>query len=166
MIKNNLIFLTLFFLLSCSAIDFSYKEDMDITNPIYNKVGYFFSGKEIVGIYGFASVSLGRNKTPEYTLDINIKEEKTKKSVQKNQVVSKIDYSLTFGYLLQNISTNCVVYKEEIVSRFSYTPKSSGENFGSDISLEKKYELVGRENLSIFLKNINGRPLNICIDEN
>ena len=166
MIKKLLTSLILFFLFSCSTIDFSYKSDMDITNPIYNKVNYFFSGKEIVGIYGFASVSLGKNKNPEYKLDINIKEKVTKKSVEKNQVVSKIDYSLVFSYLLKNLNSDCIVYREEIVSRFSYTPKSSGENFGSDISLEKQYELAGKNNLSTFLKNINDRQLNICIDEN
>ena len=164
-IKTPLI-IVLFFLSSCSSIDFNYKSSRDITNPIYNKVKYTFDGKELVGIYGYASLYFGSNDDPLYDMYITINENITKKSIQKNQALSKADYELTFNYLLKKSNSGCVVYDQNVVSRFSYSPKSSGENFGSDKSLEKLYELVGRENLADFLKGLNGKDLSLCLNEN
>lgn len=156
----------LFFLTACSSIDFNYKNNRDIINPIYNKVKYTFEGKELVSIYSVASLYFGSNDDPIYEMSIRINEKVTKKSVQKNQALSKVDYELSFDYLLKKNRSGCIVYDKNIISRFSYSPKSSGENFGSDKSLEKLYELAGKENLTDFLKGLGGKDLSLCLDEN
>ncbi len=156
----------LLFLTTCSSIDFNYKNNRDIINPIYNKVKYTFGGKELVSIYSIASLYFGSNDDPAYEMSIKINEKVTKKSVQKNQALSKVDYELSFDYLLKKNSSGCIVYEKNIISRFSYSPKSSGENFGSDKSLEKLYELAGKENLTDFLKGLGGKDLSLCLDEN
>ena len=46
---------------------------------------------------------------------------------------------------------NCVTFNKELVSYFSIIPKSSGYNYGTDSSLEKKYQLAITENLNRFV---------------
>ena len=41
--------------------------------------------------------------------------------------------------------------KKKFLSYFSIIPKSSGYNYGTDASLEKKYELAITENLNQFV---------------
>ncbi len=151
-------------LVSCGEIKFTYKEQENLTNPIYNKTKYNFSGKDIVALNRYASIYFGKNNDPAYYLSVKVEEEKIKKSIKSNQAASKIDYKLTFDYSLSNQENECVVFKRKIFSRFSYVPKSSGYNFGSDQSLEKMYELAAKENLGLFINHISEKTLDTCIN--
>ena len=77
-----------------------------------------------------------------------------------------MDYELTFIYSLTNLETKCSVLKTDVVSKFSYVPKSSGYNFGSDQSLQKLYELAVKSNLTQFIDSIKQENLNTCKNEN
>ena len=101
-----------------------------------------------------------------YDLNINIVEEKTKRSVQTNQAIEKLDYKLVFTYDLFNKKENCRVYQENVISRFTFEPKSSGYNFGSDQSLKKLYELSVVSSFEKFINNIENVSLDTCLDEN
>ena len=57
---------------------------------------------------------------------------------------------------------NCVTFNKELVSYFSIIPKSSGYNYGTDSSLEKKYQLAITENLNRFVSIIVDRDLSSC----
>ena len=48
------------------------------------------------------------------------------------------------------------------MSHFSIIPKSSGYNYGTDSSLEKKYQLAITENLNRFVSIIIDRDLKSC----
>ena len=102
------------------------------------------------------------NEKNEYYLEIEIKEKKTKRSVETNQATSNLRYELRFFYNLILNNKECVVYKNEILSFFSIIPKSEGYNFGADVSLEKKYELAIRENLNQFVSFLSSVDLNTC----
>tara|TARA_Y100001970_G_C13946242_1_gene705819 strand:+ start:72 stop:563 length:492 start_codon:yes stop_codon:yes gene_type:complete len=150
------------FLSSCTNISFLYDESKNITNPLYNKTNISYSGKEISTITKYTGKYFGSSGSPKYNLDIEILEEKKKISVQSNQAVSKEDYKLQFNYILRNIKDDCNLYEKVITSRFSYTPKSSGYNFGSDQSLEKMYELAVDNNLQQFINILSNLSLNDC----
>ena len=64
--------------------------------------------------------------------------------------------------MLKSINNNCIVYQKEILSVFTIIPKSSGYNFGTDSSLEKKYELVIIENLDQFVSLISRVDIKNC----
>ena len=155
------------FLVSCSQIDFVYKDSKNILNPIYNKTTYSFTGKDIPSAYRYSARFFGNNKNTIYGLKISIREEKTKRSIQSNQAVSKLDYELDFNYELTNIEEGCVVFVKKISSKFSYVPKASGYNFGSDQSLEKMYDLAAKSNLEQFIRSFSGSTnLKNCVNEN
>ena len=87
---------------------------------------------------------------------------KIKRSVKTNQATSNLTYDLRFKYLIKSKIQNCEVFRKEILSSFSINPKSSGYNYGTDISLEKKYELAITDNLNEFVSFIIDVDLNEC----
>ncbi len=157
----------LFFLvlLSCNNLDFVYKDNINLTNPVYKKTSINLSGINIPSFYGLALRYLGKDKEKLYRLTIEINEEKIKRSVESNQAVSKLDYNLTFAYELVNIEKNCLVFEKDIPSSFTFEPRSSGYNFGSDQSLKDLYETAGKNNLQQFIGYISNTSLTNCVNE-
>ena len=92
-----------------------------------------------------------------------VKEKKTKVSVETNQAASNLRYELRFIYTLILSEKNCVAFEKVVVSNFSIIPKSDGYNFGTDTSLEKKYELAITSNLNQFLSYITSDNINDCL---
>ena len=103
----------------------------------------------------------GNNKNYDYILKTTFVEKKENRVVKQNQVAEKIDYTFEVEYELFYKTKNCLVFKKEIISRFSFTPKSFGYNFGADRSFEKLYTNTTRQNIQKF---IDLAPLNtICL---
>ena len=77
-----------------------------------------------------------------------------------------MDYEIDFSYNVKNLEKNCGVFNRKITSTFTYTPKSSGFNFGSDKSLDKMYEIIIQKNLEQFINFVSKDGISNCIDEN
>ena len=161
MIKINIFLIIFLFLVSCESVVFTYNKK-NASSPIYEKTNVSVSGKEIPSVYRYASKYIGNANENLYDLHINIQEIKTKRSVQSNQAVSKMDYELIFNYSLLSISDSCVVFETNVSSEFSYVPKSSGYNFGSDNSLEKSYELASENNVVEFINILTVENISQC----
>ena len=158
---RTFVILSILYMASCSGIEFVYKEQENLTNPIYNKTVVNLSGKEIPFTQRYISTYIGNGSDKIYSLGIRIAEEKIKRSVQSNQAVSKMDYNLEFVYSLRDLNKNCVVYEKSLFSNFSYAPKSEGYNFGSDESLDQMYKLATKENIERFVRFISAEKL-VC----
>ena len=166
MLNKVLIVYILLFLINCGGIEYTYDNTEVQKNILQNKVVFEFSGKELPSLYRYSSSYFGKTNEPKYKVIVNIDEKKTKRSVQTNQAVSKVDYELKFLYKLTNILENCLLIEREIYSRFSYTPKSSGYNFGSDKSLENLYNLSIEDNFNKFNNVISSKNKLMCSNEN
>ena len=151
------------FIISCGDIDFIYKEDKNLINPLYEKTEVITSGFNINFMNSYLPMFFGNNKDDHFNLSIKIEQNKTKSSVETNQAVSKLRYELKFIYSLVLNEKNCVTFNKELISYFSIIPKSSGYNYGTDSSLEKKYELAITENLNRFVSIILDKDLNSCL---
>ena len=161
---KRLFFVTMFiFILSCSDIDFVYKEDKNLINPLYEKTEVSVSGFNINFMNSYLPMFFGNKKNDRFNLSIKIDQNKTKSSVETNQAVSKLRYELIFVYTLELNEKNCVTFEKELISYFSIIPKSSGYNYGTDSSLEKKYKLAITENLNRFVSIILDKDLNSCL---
>ena len=150
------------FLTSCGGVDFVYMDKKNITNPLYEKTKINISGAELVFMNSYLPMLFGDNKYNEFNMFINIKERKTKTSVEKNQATSSLMYELRFQYSIFSNTKECKTYEKEILSNFSIIPKSGGYNYGTDTSLEKKYELAIKENLNQFISVVSGLNINDC----
>ena len=161
---KRLFFVTIFiFIISCGDVDFVYKEDKNLINPLYEKTEVSTSGFNINFINSYLPMFFGNNKDNSFNLSIKIEQNKTKRSVETNQATSKLRYELKFIYSLVSNEKNCVTFNKELISYFSIIPKSSGYNYGTDSSLEKKYELAITENLNRFVSIILDKDLNSCL---
>ncbi len=161
--KYSLFFLPLFFVIfSCSKIEFVHKNNLNLNNPVYDKTHVRTSGLDLVFLKRYVVSYFGNTENPEFDLNIVLKENKIKRSVQENQAISVLDYELELVYELKNISNDCVLYASEITSSFSVTPKSSGYNFGSDTSLNNKYEIALSENFERFIVSLIDKNLTTC----
>ncbi len=151
MIKKTFALFLFFFLLSCSQIEFVVKEN----NQLKNKVNIITSENSDErfnrALYSF----FGNNTNYEYILKTTFIEQKENRIVKKNQVAEKVDYTLEVNYELFYKNKNCEIFNKKIISRFSFTPKSFGYNFGADRSFEKLYNNTVRQNIEKFLEVVN-----------
>ena len=160
--KKLTFLLMFFFLSSCGEVDFIYKDSKNIINPLYEKTQIDTSGVELSYINSYLAMFFGENKEENFRLLINIQEKKIKRSVETNQATSNLRYELRFSYNLFSNTKNCLIYEKEIFSYFSIIPKSDGYNYGTDASIENKYELAITENLNQFISFVSGIDINSC----
>ncbi len=162
---NKLFIIFLFcFVTSCGDVEFIYKNDKNLVNPLFQKTKVITSGTDLSFMNSYLPMLFGENNENTYTLKININEKKTKRSVETNQAVSNLRHKLRFYYTLTSIKKDCITYEKEIVSYFSIIPKSSGYNYGTDTSLEKKYELAIDNNLNQFVSILSNINIDSCYE--
>lgn len=161
---KKLFYLFLFiFIISCSNLEFVYKNNKNPKNPLYEKTKVNTSGLNLTYLDSFLPMLFGEDKKNDFNLLINVKEKKIKRSVKTNQVTSNLRYELRFSYTLTSNTKSCITYKKELLSYFSIIPKSDGYNYGTDASLEKKYELAITDNLNQFVSFLSGLDINNCV---
>ena len=160
--KNLLIIFFLFILTSCNNLEFIYNDSNNLINPLFEKTKVSTTGTELLFMNSYLPVVFGKNKIENFDLSINIEEKKTKRSVETNQVTSNLRYELRFVYSLVSNIKNCITYEKEILSSFSIIPKSSGYDYGTDASLERKYELAITENLNRYISLLSNVDINNC----
>ena len=157
------VILVIMFITSCSDLEFVYKENKNLINPLYENAYFSTSGYNINFINSYLPMVFGDTKENTFKLSINIDQKKTKTSVESNQAASMIRYELQFNYTLISIEKDCITFQKDLLSYFSIIPKSAGYNYGTDASIEKKYELVITDNLNQFVSFLSGVDINNCI---
>ena len=150
MIIKYITYTLLFFVFSCSNIEFVLK-DKNPTNPIKNKTVLLpdknSDERFVRGLYSY----FGNSEKYEYILKTTFLEKKENRIVKNNQVAAKIEYTLEINYNLFYKTRKCKIYNKTIISKFSFTPKSAGYNFGSDRSFDKLYSGSVDQNIINFI---------------
>ncbi len=150
MIKKYIACALLIFICSCSNIEFVLKEKIQ-TNPLKDKTLLFIDKnsdeKFVRGLFSY----FGNNEKYDYILKTNFLEKKENRIVKNNQVAEKIDYTLEVNYELFYKTSDCKIFNKKIITKFSFTPKSAGYNFGSDRSFDKLYDNSIDQNISNFI---------------
>ena len=158
-----LVFVIISFLHSCSNIEFVYNNENSLTNPLYENTKISTAGFDLVFLKSYIPTVFGNTKNEKFDLLILVQEKKIRRSVETNQAVSNLRHELRFSYELKSLEEGCVIVKKEILSSFSTSPKSSGYNYGTDVSLEKKYELAISENINRFISYLSSVDLKSCL---
>ena len=85
----------------------------------------------------------------------------------KTRLQKKIDYKIIINYSLSDTKDKCTNILNGQTSDFSFTPKSSGYNFASDVLFENLLREAVLENLDSFMTLlIAALQSQNCIDEN
>lgn len=150
MIKKYIAYSFFFLIISCSNIEFVLK-DNNQNNPIKNKtillIDKNLEERFIRGLYS----NFGNNEKYEYILKTKFLEKKENRIVKNNQVAEKIDYILEVDYNLFYKTSECKIFNKKIISKFSFSPKSEGYNFGSDRSFDNLYSSSIDQNINNFI---------------
>ena len=163
---KNYYFVIILFLFSCSQIEFVL-QDSEILTALKNKTTLKVLNSSSPILKEQLVFFFGENTDPEFHLTADFSENKTNRFVKKNQVATKIDYEIKIKYKLVNNIKNCTILEAIESSRFSFIPKSSGYNFGSDRSLDELYKEVFKNNIENFLNKTQNRTnAEICSIEN
>ena len=150
MIIKYIAFTLLFFIFSCSNIEFVLK-DSSLKNPLKDKTALLVDKSSEERFIRSLYSNFGNNEKNEYILKTTFLEKKKNRIVKNNQVAEKIEYTLEVNYELFYKTSECKVYKKTIISKFSFTPKSAGYNFGSDRSFDKLYNNSVEQNIKTFV---------------
>ena len=79
---KKLFFIFLFyFVISCSGVEFVYKNEKNFINPLYQKTKVTTSGANLSFMNSYLPMFFGEIDEQTYNLEININEKKTKRSV-------------------------------------------------------------------------------------
>ena len=140
----------LFFVFSCSNIEFVLK-DSDLTNPLKDKTMLLIDKNSEDRFARELYSRFGNNKTYEYILKTKFSENKENRIVKTNQVAEKIEYTIKVDYNVFYKTSECKIFNKTIISKFSFTPKSAGYNFGSDRSFDKLYSSSVDHNINSFI---------------
>ena len=153
MIKKYIACSLLFFILSCNNIEFVLN-DKTQTNELKDKTALLIDKNSderfVRGLYTY----FGNNDKYEYILKTNFIETKENRIVKNNQVAEKIEYTLEVVYDLFYETKECKIFNKKIVSKFNFTPKSAGYNFGSDRSFDKLYDNSVDQNINKFINAV------------
>lgn len=165
--RPSFINLFFFFLItSCSNINFLLDSEINF-DFLKNKTSVYVDGWNGPALKEILFLSFGEAIDARFVLTAEAAEKQTKRSVSENQVAQKIDYKITINYRLSDRSNKCSDVINSQTSRFSFTPKSSGYNFASDVLLQRLY----KDSLSINVNNFVSYAHNKlksynCLDEN
>ena len=153
MIKKFFVYILLFLVFSCSNVEFMLS-DNNQTNPLKNKTILLIDKNSderfVRGLYTY----FGNKEKYEYILKTNFLEKKENRIVKNNQVAEKIEYTIEVFYSLFYKTNECEIFNKKVTSKFSFTPKSAGYNFGSERSFEKLYNSAVDQNIDNFINSL------------
>ena len=155
-----------FSLASCSNINFLLDENSG-TNFLKNKTSVYMSGWDNSVLKEAFFLRLGEASDNRFLLTAEAVQKQTKRSVDENQVAKKIDYKIIINYNLSDIEDKCSNVLNTQTSDFSFTPKSSGYNFASDVLFENLLRDAVLKNLDSFMDFANSvLQSQNCVNEN
>ena len=158
-------FVAFFLLSSCSNISFLL-ETKKVSSLLKNKTSVYVEGWESPVLKEVLFSELGEVLEKRYVLVLKVNETQTKRSINENQVAQKIDYKYRINYSLRDTKNKCPNINNTQTSNFSFTPKSEGYNFASDVLFKSLLEEALLQNLNNFMSLVD-RSLQSysCLDE-
>ena len=158
--------LVFFSLASCTNINFLLAENKG-ANFLKNKTAVYMSGWDNPVLKEAFFLKLGDASNNRFLLTAEAFQKQTKRSVDVNQVAKKIDYKITVDYALSDVTKKCPNILNTQTSSFSFTPKSSGYNYASDVLFDNLLKEAVLENLTNFIALANKKiQSQNCLDEN
>ena len=81
-------------LCACTNLEFVYKDNKNLKNPLYDNTKVVVSGKDLAFMKSYIPMFFGYKNDQKFRLLIRVEEKKTKSSVETNQTASDIKYEL------------------------------------------------------------------------
>lgn len=158
---NILIFLLI--LVGCGDFEFVYKTNnnnflvTDVTDIVVVGDGSSKIHIRLKDIFGETG------DFPTYKLVVNSTKNETAEVIKKDATASKFTVQYLISYDFYNLSKNCKIFYKEVHTKNSYSSKSAGYSFGTDLSKEESENQNIEKNVNEFMALLNAVPsLNKC----
>ena len=154
--KTLLIFILFFILNSCGKWEYVYKTNQkdfllkDITNINVD-------GDDANQIHVLLRDILGENENnfPKYRLLVKSIKAETAEVINKDATASKFNIQFSISYILYNLYKNCNTFSKEIITLSSYSAKSAGYSFSTDLSQQESIAQNINKNIYRFVSSLN-----------
>ena len=145
MIKNLSSLVLVLLLSSCSGLEFVYDNNNKKGNFLFLNTSVFAFGDDKILIKNRLEEILKKpSESQKYILTATSEKKTTNLIIEDDQTATQIENTFVIKYTLKDQESLCLLDEKKITTSLDYRVKSSGYNFGSDLS--KK---------NIVIKNIN-----------
>ena len=155
--KKVLLILSILFILNnCGGFEFVYKTNIKnllIKNTTEIKV----KGDDTVDVYVSLIDIFGKtdNDFPKFRLSVNSVKTESAAVISKDATATKFNIQYLISYDLYNLYKNCSIAQKEITTVSSYSVKSAGYSFGTDLSQKETSQQIIKKNINEFIFYIN-----------
>ena len=157
-------------LYSCSNFEFVYEKNREneILKKLKKEMSYNVEGDDLIILKQLIAEEIGiSNLMPKFKLDIKSTRSDMNIIKEKDQTASKIEINHQINYHLKSNIENCTIIKKRIDSKTTYDSKSSGYNFGSDLSKKEITKKNIEQNINKFFTTISNTLDDLkCNNEN
>ena len=153
LIKKIFLILLTSVLVSCSDFIFVY-DNNKAEVPIKNKTSMDVSGDGANIISLYLNKTIKKTDAPNYRLKIFSEQKEFDLVTKDNQVATVINLQYKINYTLESALKKCLIINKSILTESSYDKKSSGYNFGSDLSRLNLAEELIEENIEKFFDHL------------
>lgn len=122
------------FILGCSGFEFIYDKS-PILEALTSNTVFSVEGDDTQIIKSYLRERLGYSKdNNSYIIKTGSKKIETNLVIEKDATASKININHKIDYTLIMAEDNCIILEKNFSTKSTYDSKSSGYNFGTDIS--------------------------------
>ena len=159
-----MVFVTL--IVSCQGFEFVYDKSPTI-KLLENNSQVIISGDDISIIKSQLKKVVGTSKSSaEFILLVSSSKTSNNVVIKDNQTVSQIEINHILNYSLQKRDGKCIVLETTISSSSTYSLKSSGYSFGTDLAKEETTGDNVEKNINEFFRTLINNFSNLdCKDE-
>lgn len=163
---SSLIFLILLF--GCAGLEFVYDNNTQKGTFLFSNTNIYSSGDNNILIKNQLEEILKKSSgTNKYILTIESKEVSTNLIIEDNQTATQIENTFIIKYTLRKQKGLCLINEKEITTSLDYKVKSSGYNFGSDLSKKNIVKKNINKNINSYLNYLLNKISEVkCINDN
>ena len=107
--------------------------------------------------YSYLNESIGNTNSLEakYSLTVNLLKTESAQVIEKDATASKFSIKYEAEYSLFNQNQKCTIFNKSIKTNSSYSAKSAGYSFGTDISQNEANIQNIQKNIGQFISSLN-----------
>ena len=168
MIKNLSSLILVLFLSGCSGLEFVYDNNNQKGNFLFLNTSVFAFGDENILVKNQLKEILKEpTQTQKYILKATAEKKLTNLIVETDQTATQIENTFIIKYILIDRESLCLIDEKEITTSLDYRVRSSGYNFGSDLSKKNVVVKNINKNIDTYLNYLFAKLSEIkCINDN
>ena len=167
MIKNLSSLVLVLFLSGCSGLEFVYDNNQKRNFLFLNTSIFTFGDDKILIQNKLKEILKEPSESQKYILTATSEKKTTNLIIEDDQTATQIENTFVIKYTLKDQESLCLLDEKEITTSLDYRVKSSGYNFGSDLSKKNIVIKNINKNINSYMNYLFAKLTEIkCINDN